>query len=161
MLLRNEQPKPFIAILFLHILFLLAPFISASPITSPLQLPPASDFPEGAEITRSRSSHGNATIERRQMSEGSSCDDSEGQWNCLTNRWQRCAAGQWSAVMDCAAGTICTPSGLTTDFFVQFENGAAGPSTSDGTRRFEPGVMRWVFVSVLGGISVVHALTSS
>lgn len=37
--------------------------------------------------------------------------------------------------MDCAQGTICSPSGLTYDFAVQFANGAAGgpgPSTSDG-----------------------------
>ncbi|KAL6800236.1 hypothetical protein J3E68DRAFT_397730 [Trichoderma sp. SZMC 28012] len=37
----------------------------------------------------------------------------EGQWNCMTNSWQRCASGMWSAVIPCAAGTICQPFGLT------------------------------------------------
>ncbi|PTB54148.1 hypothetical protein M431DRAFT_88126 [Trichoderma harzianum CBS 226.95] len=37
----------------------------------------------------------------------------EGQWNCMTTSWQRCASGMWSAVIPCAAGTICQPFGLT------------------------------------------------
>ncbi|KAI1660024.1 hypothetical protein F4813DRAFT_350710 [Daldinia decipiens] len=95
------------------------------------------------------------------MSEGSSCEGSEGQWNCLTNQWQRCAAGQWSVVMDCAAGTICTPAGLTNDFFVQFANGAAGPSTSDSTRVSETRVMHSGLIVVLGGISLMNTLVTS
>ncbi|KAI1802762.1 hypothetical protein F4811DRAFT_380665 [Daldinia bambusicola] len=158
MLSRNRRPRPILAMLLIHILFMCIPFISATPTISPSQLSSALDFSDSAEITLSQSRHGNSTIERKQMSEGSSCDDSEGQWNCLTDRWQRCAAGKWSAVVDCAPGTICTPSGLTDDLSVQFENGAAGPSTSDGTRRFEVGVECWIFISFLGGVNVVHPL---
>ncbi|KAI2776045.1 hypothetical protein F4815DRAFT_485718 [Daldinia loculata] len=126
-------------------LHLLTPLVLASPLASPTK----------------PLSYGNATIEKRQMSEGSSCEGSEGQWNCLTNQWQRCAAGQWSVVMDCAAGTICTPAGLTNDFFVQFANGAAGPSTSDGTRGSETRVMHWELIVVLGGIGVMNTLVNS
>ncbi|OTA69365.1 hypothetical protein K449DRAFT_384296 [Hypoxylon sp. EC38] len=96
-------------------------------------------------------------IEKRQMTAGTSCD-SEGQWNCLTNQWQRCASGQWSAVMDCAAGTICTPSGLTNDFFVSFANGAAGgsaPATSGGTRRHGTNNTQRMFLAALGGMSCI------
>ncbi|KAI1761377.1 hypothetical protein GGR53DRAFT_29015 [Hypoxylon sp. FL1150] len=95
-----------------------------------------------------------AAVEKRQMSAGSSCDGSEGQWNCLTNQWQRCAAGQWSVVVDCAEGTICSPSGLTYDFAVQFANGAAGgpgPSTSDGVPRL---VVDWMAPKALIILSV-------
>lgn len=40
-----------------------------------------------------------------QMTVGSAC--SEGEWNCMTTSFQRCASGQWSVVMDTADGTIC------------------------------------------------------
>ncbi|XXG94484.1 hypothetical protein Hte_000741 [Hypoxylon texense] len=94
-----------------------------------------SNPPPKARSINGNHENGNVALEKRQMSEGSSCEGSEGQWNCLTDQWQRCAAGRWSVVMDCAEGTICSPSGLTYDFAVQFANGAAGgpgPATSDG-----------------------------
>ncbi|KAI1477642.1 hypothetical protein F4774DRAFT_186867 [Daldinia eschscholtzii] len=147
--------------LFIYLLLILAPFIYASPTATSSQLLHASDFTAHEEISGSQDGHINATVERRQMSEGSSCEGSEGQWNCLTNQWQRCASGQWSAVVDCAAGTMCTPSGLTDDFSVQFANGAAGPSTSGSKGRFEIGTMHWVYIPLLGSISVFHTWLSS
>lgn len=51
----------------------------------------------------------------------------------MTNSFQRCASGQWSAVMNCAAGTICTPSGLTVEFRVQHDgtvDGSGGRSAA-------------------------------
>ncbi|KAI0136447.1 hypothetical protein BJ170DRAFT_12716 [Xylariales sp. AK1849] len=65
---------------------------------------------------------------KRDMTAGSSCSE-EGRWNCMGTSWQRCAAGQWSVVMQCATGTECTPSGLTYDFAVESSNGG-GASTS-------------------------------
>ncbi|ROW08024.1 hypothetical protein VPNG_06063 [Cytospora leucostoma] len=35
-----------------------------------------------------------------QMAVGSAC--SEGEWNCMTTSFQRCASGEWSVVMDTA-----------------------------------------------------------
>ncbi|KAL7912043.1 hypothetical protein GGI35DRAFT_468410 [Trichoderma velutinum] len=51
----------------------------------------------------------------------------EGQWNCMTTSWQRCASGMWSSVIPCAAGTICQPSGLTDFITIEHE-----PSASAG-----------------------------
>ncbi|RFU73480.1 hypothetical protein TARUN_8765 [Trichoderma arundinaceum] len=45
----------------------------------------------------------------------------EGQWNCMTTSWQRCASGTWSAVIPCAVGTICQPSGLTDYITIEHE----------------------------------------
>ncbi|KAI0117148.1 hypothetical protein F4814DRAFT_415387 [Daldinia grandis] len=161
---RERYFKPIMIILLTEMLHLLTPLVLASLLASASSTrPPSSipDFTNQPEIRNSGSRYSSVTIEKRQMSEGSSCEGSEGQWNCLTNRWQRCAAGQWSVVMDCAAGTICTPAGLTDDFFVQFANGAAGPSTSDGTRGSETDrVMRWGLVVVVGGMSVMNTLVS-
>lgn len=44
---------------------------------------------------------------RGEMAVGSDCSNSEGEWNCMTKSFQRCASGQWSVVMDTANGTIC------------------------------------------------------
>ncbi len=71
---------------------------------------------------------------------GADCGGSEGQLNCLGTSWQRCASGRWSVVMQCAAGTQCTPSGLTYDFRVQATNnggaytGGAAAMTARGGR---------------------------
>jgi uncharacterized membrane protein YgcG len=70
------------------------------------------------------------------QSAGSACSGSEGQWNCMTDSWQRCAAGQWSVVMQCSLGTICTPAGLTNDFHVEYApgyGGTPGGSSSGGS----------------------------
>ncbi|KAI1381676.1 hypothetical protein F4677DRAFT_439493 [Hypoxylon crocopeplum] len=130
------------------ICFLIISFAASSP--SSISPPPTPDLQSQLEET----SNG-TIIQKRQMSAGSSCEGSEGQWNCLTNQWQRCASGQWSVVMDCAAGTICTPSGLTYDFFVQFANGAAGgPTTSGSAPRPGAEAARWLLPMVLGGLAV-------
>lgn len=42
-----------------------------------------------------------------EMPVGSPCYASEGEWNCLTTSFQRCASGQWSDITDTADGTIC------------------------------------------------------
>ncbi|ODA84004.1 hypothetical protein RJ55_02522 [Drechmeria coniospora] len=69
------------------------------------------------------------SIHRRQEVVGSACS-SEGQWYCMTNSWQRCASGQWGVVMPCAAGTSCSPAGLTTD--LQVQQGGQGQAQRDG-----------------------------
>lgn len=68
-------------------------------------------------------------IIQRDYQAGSSCS-SEGQWNCMGTSWQRCAAGQWSVVMQCAENTQCTPSGLSYDFAVEYKGGGNGAATS-------------------------------
>ncbi|KAI0136096.1 hypothetical protein F4776DRAFT_121660 [Hypoxylon sp. NC0597] len=143
----------------LALLLVLLPCILASP-TSPFPPASTSDVTGQPGANNGANMNETAAIEKRQMSVGTSCD-SEGQWNCLTNQWQRCASGQWSAVMDCAAGTICTPSGLTNDFFVSFANGAAGgpaPATSGSTRRREAKNTHRMFLAVLGGVSTIFSL---
>lgn len=47
---------------------------------------------------------------------GSSCHGLEGEWNCMTTAFQRCASGQWSMVLDTTYGTVCEPEGFTYDF---------------------------------------------
>ncbi|KAI0910550.1 hypothetical protein F4823DRAFT_561729 [Ustulina deusta] len=82
-----------------------------------------------------KAAEGSHTFHRRQeMSVGSSCDGSEGQWNCMTSSFQRCGSGQWSEVQQCALGTQCSPAGLTYEFHVDFAGylGAAPPPTTSG-----------------------------
>ncbi|PHH86960.1 hypothetical protein CDD83_9490 [Cordyceps sp. RAO-2017] len=71
-----------------------------------------------------------AGLVRRAETEGAACSP-EGQWNCMTDSWQRCAAGRWSSVVKCAPGTICTPSGLIADLGVEHGGGGA-PGGNDG-----------------------------
>lgn len=52
-------------------------------------------------------------IRQNPMKVGSSCPYLEGEWNCLTTTFQRCASGQWSVVLDTAYGTVCEPEGFT------------------------------------------------
>ncbi|OTA99556.1 hypothetical protein M426DRAFT_325026 [Hypoxylon sp. CI-4A] len=146
----HSQRKPFgfnIAILIVT-LFTLFPLVLASP-SIPIPIPPPTSNPNETKA-----------LEKRQMSAGSSCSGSEGQWNCLTNQWQRCAAGQWSEVMDCAAGTMCTPSGLTYDFAVQFANGAAGggAATSDAAIGSRNLITDRMSLAILGEMGLVIAL---
>ncbi|KAI0486365.1 hypothetical protein F4859DRAFT_367324 [Xylaria cf. heliscus] len=63
---------------------------------------------------------------RQEMSVGSSCEGSEGQWNCMTSSFQRCGSGHWSEVQQCALGTQCSPSGLTYQFHIDFADGYLG-----------------------------------
>lgn len=55
-------------------------------------------------------------IRQNEMKVGSSCHGLEGEWNCMTTTFQRCASGQWSLVLDTAFGTVCEPEGFTYDF---------------------------------------------
>ena len=72
-------------------------------------------------------------LQKRELAVGSSCS-AEGQWNCMTRSWQRCASGQWSAVINCAAGTICTPSGQTMEFRVDYDGTVGAPARSIASR---------------------------
>ncbi|RYC64360.1 hypothetical protein CHU98_g1843 [Xylaria longipes] len=84
---------------------------------------------------------------RQQMSTGSSCADSEGQWDCMTSSFQRCTASQWSEVQQCALSTRCSPAGLTHEFHVDYADGYLGtapPGTSGGRR--EMLVNRWLLL---------------
>ncbi|CAK7202596.1 hypothetical protein SEUCBS139899_005321 [Sporothrix eucalyptigena] len=59
-----------------------------------------------------------------EMQPGSICT-AEGQWNCLTTCWQRCASGIWSDTMALSPGTACTPAGLSYDMQVVGSNGVS------------------------------------
>ncbi|KZL75603.1 hypothetical protein CT0861_06990 [Colletotrichum tofieldiae] len=112
-----------------------------------------------------------------------SCVGYEGQWNCLSDKFQHCAGGQWSAVLSCSNGgsgyvdeaeSLCSPLGRTD--LVEFEgecnaawgwggggggggwSGGGGTSCS-GNRCFygageRLGVERWVYASVVGAVLV-------
>jgi hypothetical protein len=69
---------------------------------------------------------------RRDEDVGSSCD-SEGQWNCMTDSWQRCASGEWSSVIQCADRTKCEPSGHTMEFRIEWNNGSDSDSGSNSS----------------------------
>ncbi|KAI1815357.1 hypothetical protein GGS20DRAFT_584592 [Poronia punctata] len=69
----------------------------------------------------------------RRQSAGTSCAGSEGQWNCMTDGFQRCGSGVWSVVEQCAAGTACSPGGLTYEFHVDFADGYIGAGSSPPT----------------------------
>lgn len=70
-------------------------------------------------------------LRTRQEAAGASCSP-EGQWNCMTNSFQRCASGQWSVVMDCALGTICEPSGVTMEFRIEHDGSVNGEGGGSG-----------------------------
>ncbi|KAK1994522.1 hypothetical protein LX36DRAFT_199680 [Colletotrichum falcatum] len=67
-----------------------------------------------------------------------SCAGHEGQWNCLSDRFQHCAGGQWTAVLSCSGGdvdvddgagagsaSLCSPLGRTDLVDFEGECGAA------------------------------------
>ncbi|PKS11819.1 hypothetical protein jhhlp_001112 [Lomentospora prolificans] len=79
---------------------------------------------------------------RPRQAAGSGCEGSEGQWNCMTDSWQRCADGIWSIEMPCSDGTICSPAGLTYDFEIlhsedQGDGSGGRPPASGGTKVIE------------------------
>lgn len=71
-------------------------------------------------------------IQPRDEPEGADCSP-EGQWNCMPDTWQRCAAGKWSQVMDLAEGTICTPEGLTENITIEHDGSVNGGDGGDGS----------------------------
>jgi hypothetical protein len=101
-------------------------------------------------------------IVRRAEAAGTGCSP-EGQWNCMTTTWQRCASGIWSVEMRMAAGTRCVPAGFTDKFRVEHDGtvngesrtGGGGGGVGNGPRRsvssavvIALGVM-WLFPGVL------------
>ncbi|KAL7960939.1 hypothetical protein V8C34DRAFT_44389 [Trichoderma compactum] len=91
----------------------------------------------------------------------------EGQWNCMTTSWQRCASGMWSAVIPCAAGTICQPVGLTDFISIEYDpsaiaghgdNGHASDGKADGGRdksgKKNPGIRNSPGLVLLAGAVV-------
>ena len=65
------------------------------------------------------------------MPPGSACPDGDnGEWNCLSTCWQRCAAGLWSDTMALAPGTQCIPLGLSFDLQIVHASAPALTSTS-------------------------------
>ncbi|KAL6694899.1 hypothetical protein J3F84DRAFT_375476 [Trichoderma pleuroticola] len=91
----------------------------------------------------------------------------EGQWNCMTTSWQRCASGMWSAVIPCAAGTVCQPFGLTDFITIEHDpsaiaghgdNGHASDGKADGGRdksgKKSPGIRNSPGLVLLAGAIV-------
>lgn len=68
-----------------------------------------------------------------QMIVGSTCAGEEGAWYCMTNTFQRCASGEWSAVMACAPGTVCEPEGLTYASQPAFGIGSSDTTTTSSS----------------------------
>lgn len=128
--------------------------------TNSLEIPDTQiDQAESASIRGTKSSSPDLALPHRdQQTPGLSCPGSEGQWNCMTNSWQRCAAGRWSLVMQCAAGTACVPSGLTYDFKVQF-SGQGTVSRSSALRRKQ---LVWpLLLTVAGAVTASAGLLYS
>lgn len=69
--------------------------------------------------------HASFPRQNNAMDVGSSCAGAEGAWYCLSSTFQRCASGEWSAVFNCADGTVCEPEGFTNDFQSAFAISAA------------------------------------
>ncbi|UNI21131.1 hypothetical protein JDV02_007147 [Purpureocillium takamizusanense] len=103
----------------------LGQFIPSTTRRSPTTLPAsASSHITGNEPSQ-HAIRASGAVHRRAEAVGSVCS-SEGQWNCMTSSWQRCAAGRWSEVVNCAKGTVCAPAGLTDDFHVQHDGSVDG-----------------------------------
>lgn len=92
-------------------------------------------------------------LQAREQSAGAACSD-EGQWNCMTSSWQRCAAGRWSVTMPCAKGTTCYPAGLTHDFRIQHDGSVNGGGGSP-TTSVAGSVATWRWVSMAGILGLV------
>ncbi|XP_044724733.1 uncharacterized protein HRG_02629 [Hirsutella rhossiliensis] len=115
------------------------------------------------DFTTTITAPSNKDLARRAEAEGSSCSP-EGQWNCITNTWQRCAGGRWSVVMDSAAGTVCRPAGQTSDFRIEHDGnaggsaggGAGGAGTTSGASRGSVGVGAFVAVALLSWTVLLH-----
>ncbi|CEJ93148.1 hypothetical protein VHEMI08759 [[Torrubiella] hemipterigena] len=69
----------------------------------------------------------------------------EGQWNCMTRSFQRCASGLWSREQPTAKGMICAPAGYTMDVRLEHDGsvnngggvhgGPVNPPPRTGTNR--------------------------
>jgi hypothetical protein len=57
------------------------------------------------------------------------CSD-EGLWSCSGDQFQRCASGYWSAMMDVAPGTVCTPEGESDNMGIDHDTAGSGSGGS-------------------------------
>jgi len=68
----------------------------------------------------------------------------------MGSSWQRCAAGKWSEVRACAAGTECSPSGTSYDFHIVFAGkGTAVTASATRAAHGSMGVSGWGVVAML------------
>lgn len=108
-------------------------------LSSPAAAPPILTFDEPTLLERmhvsllSANEPQNDTLPAPAMAQpvGQACSP-EGQWNCMTTSFQRCASGTWSGTIPCAAGTICQPFGLTDLITIEYESTANNGHADDG-----------------------------
>lgn len=77
------------------------------------------NFPHVPLLDQSGTNNTNTALlfdRQNEMQVGSPCHGLEGEWNCMTTTFQRCASGQWSVVLSTAYGTVCEPEGFTYGF---------------------------------------------
>lgn len=131
---RGLRSNSFLLFLIVASLLIAQPFAQfitttrPAPATLPGQKPDSST----QRKTSQRVAAMPGSVHRRAEAVGSACS-SEGQWNCMTRSWQRCAAGRWSEVVNCAKGTVCAPAGLTNDFRVQHDGSVDGSGRAGGS----------------------------
>lgn len=83
----------------------------------------------------------------------------------MGSSWQRCAAGQWSIVVDTAKGTKCTPEGIVDDISTEHsdsddddDDGNGNGSGTSGASRAIEGRGRWLLSAASCGIVVAVLL---
>lgn len=117
------RPAATIAALFILFSSLTLPSLATAPSTDLTTTPEA---PPKDLVAR--------TLARRAEEAGSGCS-TEGQWHCMTNSFQRCAAGHWSVEMAMSEGTKCTPAGYTDDYNFQIERDGDDDDDDDEGRQ--------------------------
>ncbi|EHK17484.1 uncharacterized protein TRIVIDRAFT_43445 [Trichoderma virens Gv29-8] len=104
-------------------------------LLAPAAAPPILTFDEPSLELLSRTDSHNSSDPRSNppllQPAGGMCSP-EGQWNCMTTSWQRCASGMWSAAVPCATGTICQPFGLTDFITIEHEASASDSQPDNG-----------------------------
>ncbi|KAK5663130.1 hypothetical protein OQA88_6547 [Cercophora sp. LCS_1] len=90
-----------------------APVATAPPVSAPNppteepDVPETPDVPAPAPPAADPPAGGNTPSAGGSFTPGTACSP-EGQWNCIGGTsFQRCASGQWSAIMAVAGGTTC------------------------------------------------------
>jgi hypothetical protein len=114
-------------------LFLIAfiSFTNAQPHNGPVGV-----LPQSADAATS-------SLLVKRISVGQDCTGSEGMWNCMTNSFQRCASERWSEVMQCSAGTQCSPVGIGNQFNVGF-SGSSTVYSSSANLQLEKRIKRYL-----------------
>ncbi|KAM5355964.1 hypothetical protein ACJ41O_002610 [Fusarium nematophilum] len=92
------------------------------------------------------------SLSRRAEQAGAACD-TEGQWNCMTGSFQRCAAGQWSVEMAMADGTRCEPAGYTDDYNFRIEHDGSVNGQGNGDEDGNDGGNRGSSATPTGSVS--------